>query len=383
MERKIVQLPLLSIVLTMALQGSGFISEMYLVNLMIQSDAFRALGETILIVRLSHAFLTVYVLVRIFGPDAWSARYESLIDTKHMMAEIKVYSIVVFLSFVEAPLNRFLPFYDTEFARQSQGYPDFHLFALSLTVKLVQSLITVGCQFAFLSQIYASNVNVGSTALAYLFFNVSTTVLMILINLTQAAISTSVLIRLEKDPASKKIIIVKSGENGGHHGFSSSSSSKNSVMINNSLNSSFQPHGSNDDDDEDVEMAVANNKRITGTDTDTDGANPIHFDAQLSHHQQQQQAHGSDASTEHDSLLGKKVDVLEEKTRAMEDEARQQKEYQRAAEEKARVMEEKARVMEEKARVMEEKLLAQDAEMASIKKLLSSSLSPSSSSHPN
>ena len=180
-----------------------------------------------------------------------------------------------------------------------------------------------------------------------------------------AVLSVRLLQRLDLDPSSKAPLRVEGlrGSKGG--GNDNTDSNKNSVMINNSLNSSFQPHGSNDDDDEDVEMAVANSKRITGTDTGTAGANPIHFDTQLSHHQQQQQqqAQGSDASTEHDSLLGKKVDVLE-------DEARQQKEYQRAAEEKARVMEKKSSLMEEKTRVMEEKLLAQDA---AIQKLMSSS----------
>ena len=127
-ENKIFQIPLLNILFTMVLLGSAFISEMFLVRVMLQSEAFAYLGIIILVGRLCHIFFTVYVILCLFGPAKFSARYAKLLDSKNLMLEIRVYSIILLFACYEAPLNRFLPWVATEFSKQSTGYPDFRMF---------------------------------------------------------------------------------------------------------------------------------------------------------------------------------------------------------------------------------------------------------------
>ena len=137
----------------MALLGSGFVSEMFLVNLMLQSPVFKTLGVVILLARMSHFFATIYVLSRLVGLDRWTARYEKLFSSDHLIRDVKVYGFVILLSLVEVPVIRFLPWTNTKFAVASKGLPDLHMFSFCLLVKLAQSVVTVICQFIFIAQV--------------------------------------------------------------------------------------------------------------------------------------------------------------------------------------------------------------------------------------
>ena len=88
--------------------------------------------------------------------------------------------------------------------------PNVHMFSICLLVKLAQSVVTVICQIAFLAQVNSVYLSSTSpTSLAYLGINITSTIMIFVVNLFSAVISIRLLKRLDRDPSSKVRIVTK------------------------------------------------------------------------------------------------------------------------------------------------------------------------------
>ena len=311
--------------------------------------------------RLSNIFLTMYVFVRIVGFDICTARYSSFIDINHMLVEIKIYSVVAFFALLEVPLIRYLPWFETEFAKNSQGMPDFHLFCLCLFGKLAQSIVTVVCQLIFLYDIYrTSEVIISNNALAFLGINLSTTLITVIVNLIQAFFSTRLLQRLDADPTPRESSLFGVGL----------------------ADLEMSPTAT-------CTTAVEECPRLPL------GNNPMHFDESYDTGTQQQQGRRAQVKEAENTCTGGKkqeeegiatnvnysksvIGEFELKLKQVITDAKVQKEEIRLQKKK---LEEENRRYKEEFRRMTDRQLAQEAEIESMKQLLqySSSKAPSSS----
>ena len=360
-DKSLVQLPIIGVMAVMALLGSGFVSEMFLVALMLESSAFKTLGIVILCARLLHVFATLYVLLRIIGTERWTARYAALFNSEHLICDVKVYGFVMLLSFVDVPLVRFLPWKNTEFARQSKGMPDLHMYSLCLCVKLVQSVITMVCQFVFIAQVNSTYIDsVSATAKAFLGVNLGSTFLMTLLNIVAASISIRLLQKLDDDPSSK--------------------------LLSPSNIATATAKGEDRNFENNVEMVSGHQQgagrgvTISSRHDEIAGSNPMHATYNTTT-AAVATVSSSTTDTSTDTTTGVAISSTTFMSAArFNRDVGKMKENMQSMEERARLAEEEARLQREKTHAMEEKLRVQDEEIAYIKNKLLVALSSSSSS---
>ena len=173
-EPRVVVLTLLSISQHMGLSCASLASEFSLMVILFGSG-YVALGILIVLARLLHLIPTGYTVLRVFGPDYISDKeYGSLMAKDHFMSYSYMYAALSFLSLLEAPFLAYLPWYHSDFASQSKGYPDMFTLRLALYTKIGQSLVLLICNSVFLVKSRSSNMSLSVRGVFYLNIVVST-----------------------------------------------------------------------------------------------------------------------------------------------------------------------------------------------------------------
>ena len=132
--------------ITKALFGSGLISEMFLITILL-AGSYRFVGVLILASRIAHCLPACYIFYRIIGPEPQSAYFVSLLSNDHMLQNSKSYGFLGFLSLLEVSLLRFLPWRDSDFSEAAYGFPVCMLCLLCLYVILVCFGVCLLCLF--------------------------------------------------------------------------------------------------------------------------------------------------------------------------------------------------------------------------------------------
>jgi len=182
------QLGLFSSIVTMALIGSSFASEVFLVIAMLRNEDCTYLGYVVLSGRLLHPPAAVLLLRDMFrgkGNEAGSGvGLGRLLNHDLIFSNAKVYGALGFFCIADATALRYFPWLSSPFSRKSD-YPSSTIFFVCVVTKIVQSVVTVSCQLAFL--IHVNSAVMGSSvrarqSLAFLVINMITTVLLVIIN---------------------------------------------------------------------------------------------------------------------------------------------------------------------------------------------------------
>ena len=167
----------------MALIGSAFASEMFLLFAMFMTPRCEVLGVIVLIGRLLHLPAAVYLLLNMFSNK--NSVVVGLLERDVILRNSKVFGVVALFSVIDSIVMRYFPWLSSPFSRKSKGYPNATVFLVCVVTKLVQSTITVSCQvsyFVLVNSAVTDNTPKAQQALAFLLINMTTTMLLVVIN---------------------------------------------------------------------------------------------------------------------------------------------------------------------------------------------------------
>jgi hypothetical protein len=169
------QLSRLQVVLKSALPGFSFGSEMFLVAGMMHEAP--GLAAVMIFFRSMHPITTMYVLVCLFADVEMTTKVlvsdsDKWKDAVHFeFARVNISAVVgvTLLSLCDVPMVRMMPWKDSDFYKESNGFPSMSLMRLCLGVETIQSTVSVICQIVFLSDFHDINDPLMSTQAKILF----------------------------------------------------------------------------------------------------------------------------------------------------------------------------------------------------------------------
>jgi hypothetical protein len=191
------ELGLFESIVHMALIGSSFTSEMFLMAAMFATPRCLQLGVVVLLGRLLHMPAAGHLLFCMF-----SARRGSLsslgeyLDQDMLLKSSKVFGAAAVISTVDVTVLRYFPWLSSPFSRKSD-YPTGRVFLICLCTKLLQSVITVSCQvsyFVLVNAAVTANTYAARQSLAFLVINMVTTLLLVLLNAVDFALKKAILL---------------------------------------------------------------------------------------------------------------------------------------------------------------------------------------------
>ena len=156
------------------------ISDIVYVFALYSSHLFVALASVMLVVRLVHPCISMYVINSFFGRGKARNYYSKLIDNGNLAPNAKLYGLLLLVALVETTAIKFLPWILTEFSALSGGYPDIFMFRLCGYSKIGQSLVSLVIQTVVL--VHFNSVNDSSCSFILIITFVST-VLVVLVTL--------------------------------------------------------------------------------------------------------------------------------------------------------------------------------------------------------
>lgn len=194
-DSEVVQLPLLSFCLGLCLTGMSLASEGLLLAVLITSPVYKyqVLGILVLLGRLFHAIPSCLLFLRMYGPDSISQDYAKMVSTNQMLQHSLWYGALALITLLETSLFRFLPWRRTEFVFQSGGFPDMRMFRLCTWSKVLQSLLTVTCQFYFVLDINKNVQNASASSKIVFTLGLVSTFIMLLLSIYDVLMRTVML----------------------------------------------------------------------------------------------------------------------------------------------------------------------------------------------
>jgi hypothetical protein len=194
-DSEVVQLPFLSFCLGLVLTGASLVSEGILLAVLITSPVitYRTLGVLVILGRLFHMIPSCYLHLKLYGPNAASLEYAKMVSTNQMLQHSLWYGVLALMSMLETSLFRFLPWRRTEFVFQSGGFPDLKMFRICTWSKVLQSILTVTCQFYFVLDINKDNQNASASSKIVFTLGLVATFMMLLLSVYEVLMRTVML----------------------------------------------------------------------------------------------------------------------------------------------------------------------------------------------
>ena len=182
---KLVRFSPFLITIEMALFGLDMISDViYIITLYdYSSRLFDTLASVMLLVRIVHPCISLYVASSFFGFGKTREYYSKLIDRNNLGPNAKLYGLLLLISLVETTAVKFMPWISSEFSVHSGGYPDMFMFRLCGYSKIGQSLVSLLVQVIVLIRYSHSIILSSSSSPCVLVFIVTfvSTVLVVMI----------------------------------------------------------------------------------------------------------------------------------------------------------------------------------------------------------
>merc|ERR1711871_1302079 len=164
------QISRLQVILTSALSGFSFGSEVFLIFGIWRET--HAIAGTMLVGRLLHPLFLIYVLGVMFLSDnikntltlcvPHAKLWGSHLHVDFAREVLPVVAVIIIVSMGDLTLLQMLPWKKSQFYTESQGFPSISLMQLCLGVKTMQSAVSVICQIAYL--VSNSNLNDPTTS---------------------------------------------------------------------------------------------------------------------------------------------------------------------------------------------------------------------------
>ena len=198
----------LQIVMKSGLAGFSFGSELFLI-IGLSEDAPR-LSIVMLLFRLTHILVAGMFISIVFGDERIGSWLEKkgivnnatglhhLLCDKFSRAHLPFVIIAIMLSMVDCPLLQFLPWKDTQFYRESKGFPSLPLMKWTLSADAVQATSSVIIQIYYISTSVGLNEPTTSLQAKALFgLNISFSLIGITSALVTLCLKTTLLTRME------------------------------------------------------------------------------------------------------------------------------------------------------------------------------------------
>jgi len=194
---KIYHLGLFGSIINMALVGSSFTSEMFLLQAVFTTPGCTELGAVLLLGRLLHLPATGYLLYCMFGDSKGPHSLSQQLDQDLILGSSKVFGALAVFAATDCTVARYFPWLSSPFSRKADGYPTGRVFLVCMCTKLLQSVITVSCQvsyFVIVNAAITADTQQAAQQLAFLVINMTTTMLLVLINAVEFVMRRGVLL---------------------------------------------------------------------------------------------------------------------------------------------------------------------------------------------
>ena len=115
-NKRIVHIKQKTAIINMTLIGSGLISEVFFLSILLAGSSYIYLASIIIAARSLHLISSSIVVFYIIGPVSFSAKYVDLLEYDHLLLNSKIYGSLMLASIIETPILRFLPWRTSMFA---------------------------------------------------------------------------------------------------------------------------------------------------------------------------------------------------------------------------------------------------------------------------
>jgi hypothetical protein len=193
---QIYHLSLFGSIINMALVGSSFTSEMFLLQAVFTTPGCSELGGVLLLGRLLHLPATTYLLYCMFS-NSKGATLSQQLDQDLILGSSKVFGALAVFAATDCTVARYFPWLSSPFSRKADGYPTGLVFLVCVCTKLLQSAITVSCQvsyFVIVNAAITADTQQATQQLAFLVINMTTTVILVIVNGLEFVMKRSVLL---------------------------------------------------------------------------------------------------------------------------------------------------------------------------------------------
>jgi hypothetical protein len=194
---KIYHLGLFGSIINMALVGSSFTSEMFLLRAVFTTPGCIELGAVLLLGRLLHLPATGYLLYCMFGDSKGPHSLSQQLDQDLILGSSKVFGALAVFAATDCTVARYFPWLSSPFSRKADGYPTGRVFLVCVCTKLLQSVITVSCQvsyFVIVNAAITADTQQAAQQLAFLVINMTTTAILVIVNGLEFVMKRSVLL---------------------------------------------------------------------------------------------------------------------------------------------------------------------------------------------
>merc|ERR1711871_268754 len=152
-EKKLANLLIPQVLLKSVLPGFSFGSEVVLVMGMLQEK--RALAIVMLIFRLLHPCVVLLGVYVTYFPDhshtfLRDMKEKAKLHMKFMQKNIPLTAALFLVSLTDATMVQLMPWQESKFYEESQGFPAYGVMQVSTATKTVQSMASVICQLVYI-----------------------------------------------------------------------------------------------------------------------------------------------------------------------------------------------------------------------------------------
>lgn len=171
------------VVLKSLVPGFSFASEIFLMVAIFQGDP--GLASTMLVFRLVHCFTCLALTVAMFSTNATitkaldqiGGQFSKLgegLDQAFLRENVPFFGALILLSMCDCTLLQFMPWKKSTFYTESKGFPTMSTLQLTLSVKAIQTLVSVVCQIQYMSATSnLDNPTTGAQAIALFYMNIA------------------------------------------------------------------------------------------------------------------------------------------------------------------------------------------------------------------
>ena len=187
---RVQELSQLPVLLGSALLGSAFVSECFLIHLLLTSSSFQLYGMVSLGGRALHVVVAVILYTRIVSA---TPKYQGLYWMKNVTLfskKSKEYSLLALFTLTDVTLARFFPWLETTHTRNTAGFPSPTVFRACVYTKLTQGALSVAVQLLYLVHLQgggsSQSPSLQQRNASVVYLNMSVTILVFFVNILEA-----------------------------------------------------------------------------------------------------------------------------------------------------------------------------------------------------
>jgi hypothetical protein len=187
------------------MSGFSFGADLFLI-MAVLPDA-PELGYVMALSRSIHFVGGAFLVWAIFGPEGGVRRLEcvvpgittmrNLIDDQFAHENVYLLESIALLSFCDISMLMFMPWKKSRFYVVSEGYPSFAIMKICMTIKTVQSFISVSCEITYLSLSAGGDTSDQAKALFYM--NIVFGVVIVIMDLLMLCMRGGLLANVERN----------------------------------------------------------------------------------------------------------------------------------------------------------------------------------------